>query len=701
MGLLAGGVGTGTAQSSPFGGGTGSSADPYLIETVTHLGNVSEELDAHYQLTTDIDLAGTGTFEPIGTGRPPFTGSFDGGGHTIRGLRVDRPDSEDVGLFSTIEDALIERLRLLDGHLVGDTAVGGLVGRSTGGTVSGCSITGTVDGSFDLGGLVGVNDGGTIEDSYAVIDEIGTFSGGIAGINDGEIARTYAVIPIEGEIKNGISFQRDGSTEDSYWDSAVAQEPEVWEPTGVPTPRMTSSNARTYLSGLDFDETWETTDGYPKLAWENGSPPSPEPTAAFVVTERTPGEIELDSGEPLTVSATIENVGSETAERDVELHFDGAVDGPGSAGRQDDLSIELTPDQSTSIEFDPIETDALVDGEYAYDVRTGHDRSGSTMTLGSGGTDGDVWIEGPREVPAEEGATISGGTELPDDATFEVRARSTEETYPQFIYMTETSPEDGEWTAELDFSSTSPDDEFRLTVTHRGETHVESRWTVIDPLALLEVDRVVLSDPDSGDRLIALEDDRWESERRSLPSIRRDQTASIAVTVLDDGESVPIGDDLNIHVESGDAFRAVADGDEIELTGVEAGTSGLTVSVIYQQEVRYRSPPVLVTVTDDETDSDDGTAGDETDSDDGTADDDSPDGSVGEDGTERETENETNSGADDDTDGEGIEDDRPESEPDGIEVPGFTVSGTVATISGAVYALSRRIGRSDDEGGEE
>ncbi len=78
-----------------FAGGSGTQSDPYLVSIPDQLNAVRQGLDKHYKLTCDLDLSAWGDWMPIGGetlerhGDPaPFTGSFDGAGHVIRGMTI-------------------------------------------------------------------------------------------------------------------------------------------------------------------------------------------------------------------------------------------------------------------------------------------------------------------------------------------------------------------------------------------------------------------------------------------------------------------------------------------------------------------------------------------------------------------------------------------------------------------------------------
>jgi hypothetical protein len=108
-------------------------------------------------------------FSPIGSATTPFTGSFDGQGHTITGLTINRSSTDDVGLFGIVgTGGVVQNVRLVNAIVSGQNNVGGLAGFNKG-TVSNSYATGSVSGVSNVGGLVGKNDGGDISTSYATV----------------------------------------------------------------------------------------------------------------------------------------------------------------------------------------------------------------------------------------------------------------------------------------------------------------------------------------------------------------------------------------------------------------------------------------------------------------------------------------------------------------------------------------------------
>jgi hypothetical protein len=111
--------------------------------------------------------SGTG-FVPIGAFSNRFTGRFDRLGHTISNLVIDRPSTDDVGLFGVVEGAPLRNVGLSGGRVTGRKGFGELVGRNSVGAVSASYAMGQVSGTADfICGPVGFNGlGGTVSNSF-------------------------------------------------------------------------------------------------------------------------------------------------------------------------------------------------------------------------------------------------------------------------------------------------------------------------------------------------------------------------------------------------------------------------------------------------------------------------------------------------------------------------------------------------------
>ena len=96
---------------------------------------------------------------PIGTQTAPFSGTFDGGGHTISGLYINSEDDGSYGLFGYVDGGAVRNVNV-SGDVTctatrGTGNVGGVVGYSSG-SVESCSFDGSVTGgSGYAGGVVG------------------------------------------------------------------------------------------------------------------------------------------------------------------------------------------------------------------------------------------------------------------------------------------------------------------------------------------------------------------------------------------------------------------------------------------------------------------------------------------------------------------------------------------------------------------
>jgi len=164
--------------------------------TTTDLQGMSGGLALNYALGADIVATPTslgawyaaGGFAPVGAPAVKFTGIFDGLGHTISNLTINRSATTYVGLFGAVNGA-VRNVGLLGGNVTGSTYTGGLAGRNYS-TISNSYSTGNVTGASYTGGLVGNNDG-AISNSYATGNVTGT-GWGAGGLVGGSIYGTVS-----------------------------------------------------------------------------------------------------------------------------------------------------------------------------------------------------------------------------------------------------------------------------------------------------------------------------------------------------------------------------------------------------------------------------------------------------------------------------------------------------------------------------
>ena len=137
-------------------------------------------------LDGDLDLTGL-EFTPV----PTFGGTFQGNGHTIRGLILTE-DLSHAGFFRYLQEgALVEDLHLMATVTPAgnQSAVAGLVGTNYG-AIRNCSFSGVVAGSTNVGGLAGVNEESGSISGCSVAGSVSgeTYTGGIVGYHCGALS---------------------------------------------------------------------------------------------------------------------------------------------------------------------------------------------------------------------------------------------------------------------------------------------------------------------------------------------------------------------------------------------------------------------------------------------------------------------------------------------------------------------------------
>lgn len=150
-------------------------------------------------LTKDIDFSAT-EFSPL----PYFAGNFDGGGHTIKGIKLHKPLS-DFGIIRYISSGgSVSNLNVEISITATGTksGIGGIAGVNKG-TVTGCTADVSIRGGRNIGGIVGINDsGGFINSCTSKGSVYGEhYVGGIAGKNIGSISLCNNEAKINTQVK--------------------------------------------------------------------------------------------------------------------------------------------------------------------------------------------------------------------------------------------------------------------------------------------------------------------------------------------------------------------------------------------------------------------------------------------------------------------------------------------------------------------
>jgi hypothetical protein len=193
---------------------------------------IRDNLGGSYILMNDLDSTTAGYMElasetanggkgwqPIGTTykNAKFAGSFDGQGHEIYDLFIDRTAKSNVGLFGVVGwGGVIENVNLMNATVTGYSGVGGLVGWNRG-TMSNSYCTGRVTGGWRVGGLAGHNSG-TVSNSYCTGRVTGGWwVGGLAGHNSGTVSNSYCTgIVTGGWWVGGLAGYNSDNVSNSY-----------------------------------------------------------------------------------------------------------------------------------------------------------------------------------------------------------------------------------------------------------------------------------------------------------------------------------------------------------------------------------------------------------------------------------------------------------------------------------------------------
>ena len=283
----------------------GNVSTPYTV--ITELGaensltsadlqGIRGNLSANYVLGSDIDASATKGwnsqqgFTPIGTRGVGFSGKFDGLGHTINNLVIDRPATELVSLFGHANGATIQNVGMVGGSIRGglDTAgliahstnasmiqnvfttnkvmgtnnsVGGILGYSHSSTLKNAHSSGDISSNADyVGGAIGYHaENNNIENVYATGKVTGNnHVGGLVGTNEGSIKTSYAsgVVVANNTSVGGLvgSSTATGTISKAYWNKETSGITSTGEGIGLTLPGMLNTNS---FDGFDFSSIWD------------------------------------------------------------------------------------------------------------------------------------------------------------------------------------------------------------------------------------------------------------------------------------------------------------------------------------------------------------------------------------------------------------------------------------------------------------
>ena len=204
--------------ASGFAAGDGTQGNPFQIETAAQLAyfaktvNAGERYDGKYIILKNNININNQEWTPIGNDRNSFRGNFDGGNHTVTGMRISNSSADYVGLFGECTryniNSAIKNITVENSVITGEEHVGAIIGYAGEINIENCqSVGNTVNGNKRVGGISGsvvgsVSYAAKIVQCYNSSTVTGEyFVGGIVGVgnrciaenclNTGEIKGNY------------------------------------------------------------------------------------------------------------------------------------------------------------------------------------------------------------------------------------------------------------------------------------------------------------------------------------------------------------------------------------------------------------------------------------------------------------------------------------------------------------------------------
>lgn len=209
-----------------------------------------EEWESYFEVAYTSEGA-----SPIAEGANRFSGTFDGNGHAIIGLYINRPGTVKQSLFGLGQDCNVSNLALIDCDITGGQESCPIFCGLTGSyNVSKCYATGTVTsaGLYPTGLFGSLTGTGVISDVYSFCDVSGQNSAGCVayvGANN-TIRRAYSTGQVTGTGAKGfVSIAPAGTMEDCYWDT---------EASGI----TAANTGATGLTTAELQQLWNITNDF-------------------------------------------------------------------------------------------------------------------------------------------------------------------------------------------------------------------------------------------------------------------------------------------------------------------------------------------------------------------------------------------------------------------------------------------------------
>jgi filamentous hemagglutinin family protein len=402
-------------QNTIYSGGTnptqymlinnlGTATDSATTASLGALSNNTSLWTKNFALGKDINATATSSwnsgagFNPIGNNTIAFSGNFDGQGHFITGLTINRPTTNSTGFFGRSTGSIANVS--VQGAVTGKDNTGLLVGDNAG-SINSSFVNGRVIGNgSNVGGLVGRNSGSVIDtSSFASVNAASSANvGGLVGNNSNVINTSFATGMVIGASNvGGLIGTNSGTVSNSYFDTSTTGQTSSSGGTGYTTANMMLQ--ATY-SGFDFANTWGIISGksYPYLK------------AFYPTTPRAISGI-VETADPLT--GTVYSVSNQN----LRLVYQGSI-------------LDNTQTGSNGFYYFLEKGTSLVDGNPFLIYINGNTTKGTTVTLApnSGASLTGINLKPNALYVQDNGVTTTTASGFSDFGN----------TYANFIYPTYT-----------------------------------------------------------------------------------------------------------------------------------------------------------------------------------------------------------------------------------------------------------------------
>ena len=250
-----------------------------------------------YELTADLDFDqsndnaitsadaawwnGGAGWAPIGSSSAPFAATFDGAGHAISNLFINRGSTDYIGLFRVVGDGgRIRNLGLERVKITGRDFIGAVAGETSAFSgVEAVYVTGAVSGRDLLGGLIGEHHpNASLRNTYSAARVTGSsYVGGLLGYvpsSNATVYYSYARGVVTGRNSGGLLYpsadQYGINGQQTYWDTQTTGQATSNGGTGQATSNLKTPTGATGIYSSWPTATWDfgTAIQYPALKYD-------------------------------------------------------------------------------------------------------------------------------------------------------------------------------------------------------------------------------------------------------------------------------------------------------------------------------------------------------------------------------------------------------------------------------------------------